>query len=102
MFNYLDAIALQSNYLMVIKMRTLLLKLDNHYNENEREKWLKDVYNYCTNISVMGFNSSSYDINLVVNYGFMKEIYARDEKPLIKKYGSHYKFITTSRFTFLD
>ena len=102
MFNYLDAIALQSEHLMVIKMRPLLLKLENHYNKNEREKWLKDVYNYCTNIPVVGFNSSSYDINLVANYGFMKEIYARDEKPLIKKNGSRYKFIRTSRFTFLD
>ena len=93
MFEHLDAIALQSNHLMVIKMRLLLLKLDNHYNENERQRWLKNVLNYCTNISVVGFNSSSYDINLVTNYGFMKEIYARDEKPLIKKNGSRYKFI---------
>ena len=59
MFNYLDAIALLSEHLMVITMRPLLLKLVNHYNENEGEKWLKDVCNYCRNIPVVGFNSSS-------------------------------------------
>ena len=44
MYEYLNAIALQCNHQMVIKMRPLLLKLDSHYNENEREKWLEDVY----------------------------------------------------------
>ena len=102
MFEYLDAIALQAELLMNKKMLPLILKLIYHYNEKEKEKWLQEVYDYCKNIPVVGFNSSSYDINLLADYGFMKEIYARDENALMKKNGSRYKFIKTPTFTFLD
>ncbi|HLX52367.1 MAG TPA: hypothetical protein VKR58_00400, partial [Aquella sp.] len=102
MFEYLDAIALQSELLMTKKMHPLIVKLTNHYNEKEKEKWLQEVYNYCKNIPVVGFNSGGYDINLLADYGFMKEIYTRDENASIKKDGSRYKFIKTPTFTFLD
>ena len=45
-----------------------------HYSETEKEKMLSTIENYCSNIPVVGFNSSFYDINLMTKYGFMKEI----------------------------
>ena len=87
---------------MMRKIKPLIKKIQNHYNEREKENMLKTIESYCSNIPVVGFNSSFYDINLLTNYGFMKEILDRDKSPFVIKSGTRYKVIKTTQFTFLD
>lgn len=102
MFEYLDRVAEKSKQLMMNKMKQLLERIEVHYNEDERQKFLIKVESYCSNIPVVGFNSSFYDINLAAKYGFIKEILSRDTSPMIIKSGTRYKVIKTNQFTFLD
>jgi uncharacterized C2H2 Zn-finger protein len=74
MFEYFDKIAENSRELMLKKMTPLIEKVNKHYNETEKIRWLDTIDKYCSNIPIVGFNSSFYDINLLMNYGFMKEI----------------------------
>ena len=88
---------------MKIKMDPLIKKVSEHYNEKEKTKWLKTIERYCSNIPILGFNSGGYDINLVSNCGFMKEVYKRSTgNPFLIKNGNKYKVIKTDQFTFLD
>jgi hypothetical protein len=59
-------------------MAPLLEKVNEHYNEKEKIRMLDTIDGYCSNIAVVGFNSSFYDLNLLMNYGFMKEIKKRE------------------------
>lgn len=102
MFEYFDAVANKSKSLMMEKMDVLIQQVKMHYNENEKEKFLNIINNYCSNIPVVGFNSSFYDLNLISKYGFMKEIFDRDRSPFVIKSGTRYKVIKTLQFTFLD
>src|SRR5271165_1247676 len=103
MFKYFDRIAAAASLLMKIKMHPLIEKVSKHYDEKDKEKWLSTIDKYCSNIPVVGFNSGGYDINLVSNCGFIKEIYSRCNKsPFIIKDGNRYKVIKTYNFTFLD
>ncbi|HLX52447.1 MAG TPA: hypothetical protein VKR58_00805, partial [Aquella sp.] len=102
MFEYFDKVAEMAEILMTFEMSPLIEKINNHYNETEKKKWLAIVENYCSNIPIVGFNTGFYDINLLSNYGFMKEIYKRDPNPFIIKNGTRYKVIKTKQFTFLD
>jgi hypothetical protein len=102
MFQYFDKIAEKSEKLMKKKMKPLIKKVKNHYNDREKENMLTTIENYCSNIPIVGFNSSFYDINLMTDYGFMKEIVDRDESPFVIKSGTRYKVIKTTQFTFLD
>ena len=63
---------------------------------------MKTIKDYCSNIPIVGFNSGGYDINLVSNCGFIKEIYKRCSNPFVIKNGNKYKVIKTDTFTFLD
>ncbi|HLX53663.1 MAG TPA: hypothetical protein VKR58_06965 [Aquella sp.] len=63
---------------------------------------MKTIEDYCSNIPIIGFNSGGYDINLVSNSSFIKEIYKRGKKPFVIKNGNKYKLIKTNTFTFLD
>ena len=101
-FDYFDKVAEKSKSLMTEKMKVLTENVQLHYNDDEKEKMLSTIDNYCSNIPVVGFNSSFYDINLITKYGFMKEILARDESPFIIKSSTRYKVIKTQQFTFLD
>jgi cell fate (sporulation/competence/biofilm development) regulator YmcA (YheA/YmcA/DUF963 family) len=102
MFEYFDKVAEKSKSLMTDKMKVLIEKIQMHYNIKEKEKMLRTIENYCSNIPIVGFNSSFYDINLITKYGFMKEILARDGSPFVIKSGTRYKVIKTQQFTFLD
>jgi len=102
MFEYFEKIAEKSKILVIEKMKPLIEKVQNHYNKREKENMLKTIESYCSNIPVVGFNSSFYDINLLTNYGFMKEILDRDKSPFVIKSGTRYKVIKTTQFTFLD
>ena len=88
MFEYLDDVAAKSKLLMSDKMKVLVEKVEMHYNESEKNKMLNTIEIYCSNIPVIGFNSSFYDINLRTKYGFMSEILSRDESPFIIKNGT--------------
>ena len=83
--NCIECVAEKSKQLMLDKMKILLERIKVHYNEGEKEKFLTIVESYCSNILVVGFNSSFYDINLAARYGFMKEILSHDPSPMIIK-----------------
>src|SRR5271157_4688653 len=102
MFEYFDKVAEEATELMKWKMRSLIFKVNDHYNEKEKETWLATIFSYCSNIPIVGFNTGFYDINLLSNYGFMEEIFKRDQNPFIIKNGTRYKVIQTEQFTFLD
>jgi hypothetical protein len=102
MFKYFDKVTEKAKLLMMKTMKPLIRKIKKHYNEREKKNMLTTVENYCSNIPVVGFNSSFYDINLLIDYGFMKEILDRDESPFVIKSGTRYKVIKTNQFTFLD
>src|SRR5271166_1627333 len=102
MFEYFDKVVVKATELMVNKMKPLLAKLDDHYNETEKVTWITNIWKYCSNIPIVGFNTGFYDINLLSKYGFMKEIFKRDKNPSIIKNGTRYKVIKTEQFTFLD
>src|SRR5271163_1873088 len=74
MFEYFDKVVEKSKILMMQKMKPLTNKVKKHYNGREKENMLKTIESYCSNIPVVGFNSSFYDVNLLTNYGFMQEI----------------------------
>jgi hypothetical protein len=118
MFEHFDKIAEKSRELMLKKMSPLIEKVNNHYNEKEKKRFLNTIDRYCTNIPIVGFNSSFYDTNLLMNHGFMKEIKKREPKleecepesevkqqndeAFILKNGTRYTVIKTKTFTFLD
>src|SRR5271165_5108450 len=102
MFEYFDKVAEEATELMKWKMRSLIFKVNDHYNEKEKETWLAKILSYCSNIPIVGFNTGFYDINLLSNYGFKEEIFKRDQKPFIIKNGTRCKVIQTEQFTFLD
>ena len=74
MFEYFDVVGQIAEKLMIKKLRPLIQKIDEHFREREKIGWLKMVEKYCSNISIIGFNSSFYDINLLTDCGFIKEI----------------------------
>ena len=94
-FDYFDKIVEQSTILMMDKMKPLIDEINDHYNKKEKEKWLAKVERYCSNISIVGFNSGFYDINLLSSYRFLKEILNRDLSPFVIKAGTRYKVIKT-------
>src|SRR5271157_5966547 len=102
MFKDFYEVAAMAKEIMMLEMDPLIEKINNHYNEKEKESWLAKVENYCSNIPIVGFNTGFYDINLLSDYGFMQEIYKRDQNPFIIKNGTRYKVIKTKQFMFLD
>jgi hypothetical protein len=85
MLEYLDKIAEKAKELMTEKMSPLIEQVNKHYDEAEKKRWLNTIESYSSNIPVVGFNSGFYDINLLMNHGFMREIKKRDEGPFILK-----------------
>ena len=90
MFEYFDQISIKAKELMLQKMQPLI-----GYAEEQ-------VNSYCSSIPIVGFNSGFYDINLLANEGFIKEIIKRDKSPFVIKEGNKYKVIKTNNFIFLD
>jgi hypothetical protein len=79
---------------MHVKLKTLIDKVD--------EKSKQQLESYCRELPILGFNSSFYDIGLLANEGFMKEIFNRDKDPFVVKETNKYKLIKTKQFIFLD
>ena len=64
-----------------------------------REKFMK----YCSSLIVLGFNSSSYDINLIrTRLAFYLDLTDSREKPYIVKRNNAYLCISNRTFKFLD
>ena len=57
---------------------------------------------YCACIPILGFNSGGYDINTMLEYGFLDEILKRDPNLYTLKTGKRYKAIETTQLLFLD
>ena len=43
MFEYFDKVVEKATELMMFKMRSLIFKVNDHYNENEKKKWLRKI-----------------------------------------------------------
>ena len=63
-------------------------------NKQDIDKWISQV-------SVFGFNSGRYDINLIKKY-FIRELLARGEKLNVAKKQNKYMFIECQSFRFID
>ena len=101
-FTLFDKLSKESKNLMLNKMQPLLDKINIHYDEDQKQKYLDQVETYCSSLPIVGFNSSFYDINLMMNEGFMNEIIKRDQNIHVVKDGNRYKQVKTKDFNFLD
>ena len=61
----------------------------------------KKIEEWCDQVPTLGFNSGSYDLNLIKNY-FAKELADRANKVRVAKSGSKIMFLLTDRLRFLD
>jgi len=100
-FDYFDEVQKKSNDLMMNKLKPLLDKISEHPNQYTN-KHLEEVTIYCSSIPIVGFNSGGYDINSMLEYGFLDEILKRDPEHFNLNNGKRYKAIKTKQFTFLD
>ena len=114
LFVYFNKVQIKANELMLEKLKPLIDKLQNKnsvgessnikYNRFDANN-LKEIKRYCSRIPILGFNSSSYDINLMMNYGFIENILAsldEEDGPFILKNGKRYKGIDTNKYLFRD
>ena len=83
-------------------MQPLIEAIEGYYHEKRRNKYLRDVHDYCESVPIVGFNSGFYDTGIMINYNFMQEILKRDKNPTVIKAGNKYKFIKAGKFLFLD
>jgi hypothetical protein len=95
MFEYFDLIAEEAARLMRIKFERLL-------NTVKDAKLLTQIKDYVDVLPIVGFNSSFYDIGLLLKDGFMEEILARSKNPFVIKDGNRYKVIKTDTLMFFD
>ena len=102
LFSHLDQLCEEASKLMLKKMQPLIEAIESYYHEKRRNKYLRDVRNYCESVPIVGFNSGFYDTGIMLNYNFMREILKRDQKPAVAKAGNKYKFIKAGKFLFLD
>ena len=61
----------------------------------------KKIEEWCDQVPTLGFNSGSYDLNLIKNY-FAKELAGTAKKVRVAKNGSKIMFLLTDRLRFLD
>ena len=61
----------------------------------------KKIEEWCDQVPTLGFNSGSYDLNLIKNY-FAEELAGTTNKVRVAKNGSKIMFILTDRLRFLD
>ena len=61
----------------------------------------KKIEEWCDQVPTLGFNSGSYDLNLIKNY-FAKELADTANKVRVAKSGSKIMFLLTDRLRFLD
>ena len=91
LFNYFLKVQPIANDLMLKKMEPLLNKI-------KKIKHKKIITDYCSSIPVVGFNSGGYDINIMLDHGFIEKI----KGSFIIKSGKRFKAIVTDKFLFLD
>ena len=88
-----------------ISYKLLLQKFDYIFEQLERtenvrkEKFLNEFYCYCKELVVLGFNSASYDLNLIKPT--LIPILLKDIQFVIKRTNS-YHCLKTSKLRFLD
>ena len=56
-FDYFDKIVEKSTILMTDKMKDLIQKVTDHYNESEKKVWLEKIDSYCSSIPIVSFNT---------------------------------------------
>ena len=61
----------------------------------------KKIEEWCDQVPVLGFNSGTYDLNLVKNY-FAERLADTTNKVRVAKHGNKIMFLLTSGFRFLD
>ena len=61
----------------------------------------KKIEEWCDQVPTLGFNSGSYDLNLIKNY-FAKQLAGATNKVRVAKNGSKIMFLLTDRLRFLD
>ena len=61
----------------------------------------KKIEEWCDQVSVLGFNSGTYDLNLIKNY-FAERLADTTNKVRVAKHGNKIMFLLTSGFRFLD
>ena len=61
----------------------------------------KKIEEWCDQVPTLGFNSGSYDLNLIKNY-FAKQLAGTTNKVRVAKNGSKIMFLLTDRLRFLD
>ena len=101
-FLRLDELCEAASKLMLEKMQPLITAIEGYYHEKRRNKYLKDVHDYCESVPIVGFNSGFYDTGIMINNNFMQEILKRDKNPMVIKAGNRYKIIKAGKFLFLD
>ena len=89
LFIFFNKVQIKANELMLKKLKPLIdvLNIKNKFDS----KNLKEIKKYCSMIPILGFNSSSYDINLMMDYGFMKNILNSLKKEVILSNGKKIK-----------
>ena len=113
LFEDFDAIQKVAKNLSILKVKPLFDKLEtllaSHPNDYKIKNDLDNLKKWCNQIPILGFNSSGYDINILLGDGFIHEIIKRagtkqDKKQdtFIIKNGKKYKAICTEQFRFLD
>ena len=61
----------------------------------------KKIEEWCDQVPVLGFNSGTYDLNLIKNY-FAERLAGTTNKVRVAKHGNKIMFLLTSGFRFLD
>ena len=108
LFEYIKQVQIKANELMLEKLKPLidLIQKPEPKTCNKFDyKNLKEIKKYCSMIPILGFNNSSYDINLIMDYGFIENILnnlSPKEQPFILKNGKRFKGISTNKYLFLD
>ena len=98
LLDYLEAISLSAYRLVKEKFKTAFEALERSENVR-KENLIKEFDSYCRELIVLGFNSSSYDLNLVKPVLIQHLLNQID---FVIKKANNYLCIKTSTLRFLD
>ena len=96
--NYLDRIAKAAFEILQEKFSGVFDELEKSYNANSN-KIKEEFTQYLQELIILGFNSGSYDLNLI-----KKQLIEQlaDQIDLVIRRSNHYLCIKTPNFKFLD
>ena len=80
------------------QVRTEYMPADVYLIPKDQRKKIED---WCDQVPTLGFNSGSYDLNLIKNY-FAEQLAGTTKKVRVAKNGSKIMFLLTDRLRFLD